>query len=447
MPPFLDLDRPLSRLDYVRAGAALMGLKYVVDAVVIYLAEGVFWTPLDYFLPMVSFPDAKTAEFSWGLNVWLVCWTLPFLALGIVLSVRRAIDAGLSPWLVVAFFAPVLNYVLIIALAVTPARTVRTQQAAPSVDRRWRRSERMSTALGVAAGVASALTAVGLGVLFIRSYGAALFLGTPFIMGAVSAFVANRVTPRERGELMLVGLLTLAASGAALLALAMEGAVCLMMAVPLAVPLAMLGTTVGRVLSRRPEPPTTLLVVITLVAPGGPLVERALHVDALRVVSTSIEVDAPPDRVWRHVVAFSEIDAPPAWYFRFGLAYPLRARIEGTGVGAVRRCEFTTGAFIEPITAWEPPGRLAFDVVEQPPPLQEWSPYGPIYTPHLRNYFRTTRGEFRLTALEGNRTRLEGHTWYSLRMGPARYWTSIADAILHGIHRRVLEHVKAQAEG
>ena len=49
--------------------------------------------------------------------------------------------------------------------------------------------------------------------------------------------------------------------------------------------------------------------------------------------------------------------------FKTGLAYPLRARLVGAGVGAVRHCEFTTGAFVEPITVWDAPHRLAFDVI------------------------------------------------------------------------------------
>jgi hypothetical protein len=31
-------------------------------------------------------------------------------------------------------------------------------------------------------------------------------------------------------------------------------------------------------------------------------------------------------------------------------------------------------------------------------------------------------------------------------MQPAIYWNLVADAILHGVHRRVLDHVKAGAE-
>ena len=116
---------------------------------------------------------------------------------------------------------------------------------------------------------------------------------------------------------------------------------------------------------------------------------------------TAIEIDAPAAVVWEHVTSFSEITAAPPWYFRTGLAYPLRARLEGSGVGAVRHCEFTTGAFVEPITVWDAPRRLAFDVIAQPPPLHEWSPYSRVYAPHLDGFFRTSHGEFRLVALDG----------------------------------------------
>jgi hypothetical protein len=178
----------------------------------------------------------------------------------------------------------------------------------------------------------------------------------------------------------------------------------------------------------------------------GTVADAAMPAAGGRVVLSSIDIDAPPAVVWQKVVSFSDITAPPRWYLRTGLAYPLRARLEGTGVGAVRHCEFTTGAFVEPITIWDEPRRLAFDVVAQPPPLQEWSPYTRVYAPHLDGFFRTLHGEFRLIALGEGRTRLEGRTWYTLDMQPAGYWSVIADGILHAIHRRVLEHIKVEAE-
>jgi hypothetical protein len=127
-----------------------------------------------------------------------------------------------------------------------------------------------------------------------------------------------------------------------------------------------------------------------------------------------------------------------------GIAYPRRAHIDGAGVGAVRYCEFSTGAFVEPITVWDAGRRLSFDVTEEPPPMREWSPYANVVPPHLDGFFRARRGEFRLVRLTDNRTRLEGSTWYELRIYPEVYWSLFADAIVRRIHERVLEHVRSQ---
>ena len=82
----------------------------------------------------------------------------------------------------------------------------------------------------------------------------------------------------------------------------------------------------------------------------------------LREVRTAVEIDAPAESVWSNVIGIAELPPPAEWVFRLGIAYPVRARIHGAGVGAVRTCEFSTGPFVEPITAWDPPRRLAFDV-------------------------------------------------------------------------------------
>jgi hypothetical protein len=168
---------------------------------------------------------------------------------------------------------------------------------------------------------------------------------------------------------------------------------------------------------------------------------------ALREVRSSVVIAAPPDAVWPQVVAFPQLPEPVDWVFRAGVAYPIRARIEGSGVGAVRYCEFSTGPFVEPITRWEPGRRLSFDVVEAPPTMQELSPYADLSPPHLQGYLRSKRGEFRLIDLGNGHTRLEGSTWYEIEMAPEAYWRIISDALIHRIHRRVLEHIKREAEG
>ena len=66
----------------------------------------------------------------------------------------------------------------------------------------------------------------------------------------------------------------------------------------------------------------------------------------------------------------------------------------GSGVGAERHCIFTTGEFVEPITTWDEPRQLAFNVREQPDPMIELTPYRHIHPPHLDLAFRSVRGEF-----------------------------------------------------
>jgi hypothetical protein len=439
---------PIDRRTYITAGVSLMLFKYLVDAAAIAVVTGEFWTPLDYLLPLITFNAEKVARFPQGLSIGLLLWTLPFIWIGVVLSVRRALDAHIFPGVVVAFFVPFLNYLLMIALAVSPTHVSEWRaDIEPPAPARPAVRAGASAQWGVVSGVATGIAGIVVAVLGLRTYGGSVFLGLPFAIGLVSAVVANRIEPRTRRETVMIGLAALAVVGGALLLFALEGAICLAMAVPIAAPIAMMGSLVGQLISGREQLPSpTRITLLLLAVPLGTTIEAALPSPAVRVVMTAIEIDAPAPAVWRHVVSFAEITAAPPWLLRTGLAYPLRARIEGAGVGAVRHCEFTTGAFVEPITRWDEPRVLAFDVVSQPAPLHEWSPYSRVFAPHLDGFFRTSQGEFRLIPAGPGRTRLEGRTWYVLRMAPSLYWNVIADSILHAIHQRVLEHVKAQAE-
>ena len=135
-----------------------------------------------------------------------------------------------------------------------------------------------------------------------------------------------------------------------------------------------------------------------------------------------------------------------SYCFRAGIAYPIRAEIIGSGVGAERHCVFSTGAFVEPIQVWDEPRRLKFSVTENPPPMQEWTPYTHIDPPHLHGFLMSNGGQFLLTPLPNGGTRLEGTTWYQHGLWPAAYWRVWSDEIIHRIHLRVLTHIRDEAE-
>ena len=302
-------------------------------------------------------------------------------------------------------------------------------------------------ALGVV--VPATLAAVVLSTIVLQNYAWGLFVGTPFCMGLAVVVLFGLARPQGFWPCMFVCFLATSLAGLGMIVFALEGAICLIMAAPIGYVLAFLGALVGYAIQARPwsaahGPLVLLFLVVTL--PGLLAAEAAVPEEPdLLEVKSSVDVDAPPERVWNEVIAFPDLPAPDDWVFFTGVAYPVRAEIDGRGVGAERHCVFSTGAFVEPIDVWDEPRRLAFRVAAQPEPMREWSPYA-IHPPHLDGYLVSRRGEFRLTELDGGRTRLEGTTWYTNRMWPASYWRLWSDAIIHRIHLRVLNHIKGLAE-
>lgn len=269
---------------------------------------------------------------------------------------------------------------------------------------------------------------------------------SPVLIGAVTAYLYNRPVSRSISATILVAFQLMFVVGAGLLLLAFEGVICLIMALPIVAALTLIGALIGKAIAGMSPSFDRRNYPLMLVLPIFALLEPHITVRPLSEVATTIEIDAPPETVWRNVVTFSELPEAKEWYFKLGIACPERATIVGQGVGAVRYCIFSTGEFVEPITAWDAPHRLAFDVAGQPIPMTELSPYRTVYAPHLHGTFASRRGEFKLIELPGGRTRLEGRTWYDLEMSPHAYWTILSDALVHRIHLRVLEHIRQLSE-
>lgn len=438
------LDAPVDRKTYLVVGLVLMAFKYALDATLIKVFTGVFWTPIQYLSPALSTREAFSAHAEWLVLV-LGVLTLPFLWIGLSMSVRRAADAGRSPALGLLFLFPVLNYVAMLYLASLPTAPD-AQRDRPAMDPDAELSAALrGTAIGATIGVAmSAFAGLVLG-----AYGAALFFVTPVMMGAAAGWDYNRSRQRPVGRTLAVAALTVVIAGGAMLLFAIEGVVCLTMASPIALVAAFIGALVGRFVADnggtgRPIQATMVFLALPLLAGFE---AAAPQDEPVREVRSHIIIDAPPEAIWPHVIGFAELPPPSEFVFRAGIAYPMRARIEGEGIGAIRHCEFSTGAFVEPITRWEPPHRLSFDVISQPVPMHETSPYRHLHPPHLDGYFRSKRGEFRLIPLPDGRTRLEGSTWYALDLGPVAYWTLWSDALVHTIHDRVLQHIATRVGG
>jgi uncharacterized membrane protein YhaH (DUF805 family) len=437
---FLDESR-VDRATFLRHGAALVLLKYVVDAALVWIASGKVWTPLNYLTALGTIETKMSVP--WLLPTVLI-WALPFFWLGIRMTARRAHDAGQSSWQALLFPVPVINWLLLLALAVAPSSTpVATPDAGALV-----RSDRRSLLGVIAPGLLIGLVMVAISVYALRDYGYVLFFATPFTMGAVTGYLSTSRRGSTRGELLKLVVIEFAVVAALLVGVAAEGVLCLAMAFPLAVTLGWFGAQFGATIARTGRANSPIAASIGMLGlPLGALFEPlAPQARGLHEVRSSVEIDASPMVVWSQVIAFPPMPEPTEWFFRAGIAYPKYARIEGSGVGAVRYCVFSTGPFVEPITVWEPGQRLAFNVVDAPMPLREVSFYENVLPPHLHGFLESRRGEFRLVALPNGRTRLEGSTWYDMRMGPEGYWQLFGDYLIHRIHERVLQHIRVSAE-
>jgi len=272
-------------------------------------------------------------------------------------------------------------------------------------------------------------------------YGLTIFLLLPVFLGGLAAWV---VRPQTASRAAACGALSVAIGLLGFLALGWEGLLCTVMAAPLAIPLGALGAWLFYRAERTRLAPGSAALLL-LLPPASVTWDVKAHPPVFAVQS-AIEIAAPPEQVWKHVVSFSDLPEPQEWYFRSGLAYPQRARIVGTGPGAVRYCEFSTGPFVEPIEVWDEPRLLRFRVTANPAPMHEWSPYSEVLPKHLHGYLISRQGQFVLTPLPNGHTRLEGTTWYQHGLWPAQYWRWWSDAIIHRIHLRVLRHIQMLAE-
>lgn len=300
----------------------------------------------------------------------------------------------------------------------------------------------MCAAIAVTGVVASIYTGTG--------YGYVVFVGLPFLVGLFWGWFAGRDAVQAYGYAMYYMTISLVVAAVVMMAFALEGIVCVAMAAPFVWVMAAIGVLTGRLLHfvLGPFVPSTWFIVFTIaLAPMLMGAEAAIApAPPVYAVTTCIDIDAPRDRVWKHVVTFPELAPPTEFIFRAGVAFPKHARIEGEGVGAMRYCVFNTGEFVEPIAVWDEPSLLKFSVTENPAPLTETSFYGEIHPPHLDGYMEAKQGQFKLIALPNGGTRIEGTTWYSHGLWPASYWRLWSDPIIHAVHGRVLAHIKTLAE-
>jgi hypothetical protein len=259
------------------------------------------------------------------------------------------------------------------------------------------------------------------------------FFLLPLLMGLIAAWFYRHLN-RGVGITFLDALwVSLVGVGAAAIVLR-EGVVCLIIAFPALYVLILTGLLIGRIwfrwnYTRLQLSVFPLLVLLTVTDTFSSSAERA-------VVTDEILIHAMPDKVWPHVLAFSEIpDRPDYWIFRVGLPYPTQTTNGGDFVGADRQCMFSDGIVIkERVAEFVPREKLTFDIVEQPT------------HPEAYGHITLHRGQFQLRDNGNGTTTLIGSSWYTLHVRPAWYFDIWMRDMTRAVHLRVMNHVRRLAE-
>jgi uncharacterized membrane protein YhaH (DUF805 family) len=436
---------------YALFGFVGLAIKHNLDRFIA-LQFGERWSLWSYWAPIERLSALKALSANDSKFLLALFFTaIPFIWIGLTMTVKRLRDAGQPTWLAVMFFAPVVNLIFLAILAIYPsAEPTATTSASvtPFVSPFWPRSKWGSAALGAAIAAIIGVLGTWLAIAGLGSYGLSLFIALPFVMGYVSVWTHTRAHPRSYVDVVAITSLSVLLAGAGILAVAIEGIVCLAMAAPIAWLLALIGGSLAYVIHTKPGMRAAQAAPFGAVLLALPLLMGLEHATPPATprfqVRTSIEIAAPADVVWKHIIAFPPLGKPTEIPFRYaGIAYPIEATIRGEGLSADRECRFSTGSFKEPILVWEPGKHFAFGVADEPLLMTETSPYGQIHVRHLDDHdFQPERADFVLTSLSNGGTRLEGTTTYQNKMWPGTYWRLYTDFIVHSIHQRVFEHVK-----
>jgi hypothetical protein len=259
------------------------------------------------------------------------------------------------------------------------------------------------------------------------------FILLPLIVGLVAAFFWRRLN-RSIAISTLDALWTSLMSLAAAWVFLREGVVCLVIVFPILYALVLSGILIGRLWFK----PNYTKLQLSLV----PLLVLLTVADAFysseqrTVVTDEILIQATPDQIWPHILAFSDIpDRPDYWIFRLGLPYPTQTTNGGNFVGADRQCMFSDGIVIkEQVAEFLPREKLTFDIVEQPT------------HPEAYGHITLHQGQFVLRDNGNGTTTLIGSSWYTLHVHPLWYFDLWTRDMTRAVHLRVMNHVRRLAE-
>lgn len=305
--------------------------------------------------------------------------------------------------------------------------------------------------LGIGAAILYGILLYSLIWLIQEGHAMAFFCGLIIMPMSVTSLLIILIDPHGTGHIrrhMKTAMLVMLALILISIVAFGEAGICVAMAAPFLFAGTAIGVYVTMKLLRklRSKSSVTFLIVLPLI--GLPVERQIDYEDHFGSVTTVIEIDAPAHVIWKNTLQMPDI-RPHELGYTFshtvvGVPKPENARIEGSGIGAVRYLSWGKGIrFEEVITHWEQDRYLRWNFKFSPTSIPK------AVEAHIKvdsDYLGLDYGEYRLEPLSENRTRLVLTTRYRIATPINLYCDLWGHVFLNDFHSIVLNVIKTRSE-
>lgn len=302
---------------------------------------------------------------------------------------------------------------------------------------------------GLGAGVAYAMLAMLVVSANKRGVSVGYIYVLPLVLGAVPVLLSTREQLQAYKDYLLLPWGIVLTFFFLCFINGFEGLICLVIIVGPFLLMGSLGALIFRLLKLRDEGTGTRLYASLLLPFLVLLIENAIHpVDRFYTVRTTLDVAAPPARVWpiiQNVPAIRLAEIAPHFVHLIGVPRPVSGVLDRPGVGGVRRITWEKGIrFQERITAWHAGTGFAYDIAVDPasiPPttLDEHVMIG-------GQYFDVMRGSYALAPAGPGHCRVTLSCTYRVSTNLPTYSRWWADFMLDDFNAMILEVIKRRSE-
>ncbi len=271
----------------------------------------------------------------------------------------------------------------------------------------------------------------------------------PTILGVLTIYFSDIELVKKLGYRLIMPWVPLFAFFLLTLVFTLEGWACWLMVMPLFMVSSSLGGLLGGYLKMRKKDGNTYLSILVLlplfIAPIESMVGK---IPGTYKAYTSIEIQAPTDKIWENVTRVKEISEEQDKGLltkTLGFPRPLRAELNYNGVGAYREAIFTNGlVFHETVLAYEEKKKMVFTIKAYPYEIPSTT-----MDEHVvigGEYFDVLNGTYELEQLSPQVYRLHLYSHFKMNTTFNFYASWWARWIMQDIQNNILQVVKTRAE-